>query len=86
MGKKRSRSGSRSPSRESRRKKENKWEKLETRVDNLAKVVEMLVKVQQEQKSPVNSHVDPVSSIVTSGKFHLLLIQCPNILNFPYEC
>ncbi|XP_044577643.1 uncharacterized protein LOC123260554 [Cotesia glomerata] len=66
MGKKRSRSRSRSRSRESRRKKEDKWEKLQARVDNLTKVVEMLANVQQEQRSAVNSHVDSGPPIVTS--------------------
>ncbi|KAL0110929.1 hypothetical protein PUN28_012765 [Cardiocondyla obscurior] len=65
MGKKRSRSRSRSRSRESRRRKEKHWKKIQTQVDNLTKVVESLVNVQQEQVLRVNSLENPARATTT---------------------
>lgn len=64
MGKKRSRSRSR----DSKRRKEEKLDKIQMQIDNLTKVVEALTKVQQEREPLISSKIAQVLTIETAGK------------------
>lgn len=72
MGEKRSQTRSRFQSRESRRRRDEKWEKSQAQVDNLTKFVGALVWVQYEQKLSENFHDDSVSPKIVTGKIRYL--------------